>query len=84
MIGEETWSLEQDLDVSNYGSRTIPSKDIEEVDRSERVGEDILLSDRVQAEIKNIENPEEFIKIKRSERKKWKDVVDDIDKILDD
>ena len=84
MIGEETWSLDRSLDVSNYGSRTIPSKDIGEVDRSERVGEDVLLSDRVQAEIKNIENPEEFIMIKRSERKKWKDIVNDIDEILDD
>ena len=84
MIGKETWDLKEGLDVSNYGSRTIPSKEIEEVDRSERVGEDVLLSDRVQAEIKNFENPEEFIKIKRSERKKWKDVVDDIEEILDD
>ena len=84
LIGEETWSEEQDLDVRNYGSRTIPSKEIKEVDRSERIGEDITLSDRVQAAIKNTENPEEFIKIKQSERKKWKDVVGDIEDILDD
>ena len=84
LIGEETWSEERDLDFRNYGSRTIPSKEIKEVDRSERIGEDITLSDRVQAAIKNTENPEEFIKIKQSERKKWKDVVGDIEDILDD
>ena len=77
-------SEEEDIDVRNYGSRTIPSKEIKEVDRSERIGEDITLSDRVQAATKNTENPEEFIKIKQSERKKWKDVVGDIEDILDD
>ena len=84
IIGEETWSDEEEIDILNYGSRTIPSKDIEKVDRSERIGEDLLLSDRVQAAEKDIENPEEFIKIKQSERKKWKDVIGDIDEILDD
>ena len=84
IIGEETWDSKEEIDILNYGSRTIPSKDIEKVDRSERVGEDLLLSDRVKAAEKDIENPEEFIKIKQSERKKWKDVIGDIDEILDD
>lgn len=83
VIGEETWNRKEDIDTTNYGARTIPSKDIEIVDRSERVGEDLSLSDRVQANVKDIENPDEFIRIKQTERKKWKDVIGDIDEILD-
>ena len=84
MIGEETWSSEEKLDLLNYGSRTIPSKNIEKVDRSERVGEDLVLSDRIQANVKNIKDSDEFVRVKQSERKKWKDVIEDIDEILDD
>ena len=45
-VAEETWLLNPDVD-QHYGARTIPSKPIAKVDRSERIGEDTTLTDRV-------------------------------------
>jgi hypothetical protein len=84
IIGEETWSSKENIGVSNYGARTIPSKEIKKVDRSDRLGEDIELGDVVQGKLENEENLDLFLKNKKSERKKWSDVVADIDEILDD
>lgn len=84
MIGEETWESGEKTDLSDYGARTIPSKPIENVDRSDRVGEDIDLSDAVQAKISGNENVDLVLKEKKSERKKWVDVIGDISDILDD
>ena len=83
-IGEETWGSEEKANLSDYGARTIPSKVIETVDRSDRVGEDIELSDVVQAKISGKDNVDLVLKEKKSERKKWVDVIGDISDILDD
>ena len=84
MVGKETWESGEETDLSDYGARTIPSKPIENVDRSDRVGEDINLSDVVQAKISGNENIDLVLKEKKSERKKWVDVIGDISDILDD
>ena len=84
IIGEETWSKEENIDVLDYGARTIPNKEIKKVDRSDRVGEDIELTDVVQAKIEDEENIDLILENKKIERKKWDDVITDIDDILDD
>ena len=84
MIGKETWESKEEKNLSDYGARTIPSKIIETVDRSDRVGEDIELTDVVQAKISGKENVDLVLKEKKSERKKWVDVIGDISDILDD
>lgn len=84
IIGEETWSDKDGVEVSNYGARTIPSKEIKKVDRSDRLGEDIELTDVVQGKLEDEVNLDLFLENKKIERKKWKDVVSDIDEILDD
>ena len=84
VIGEETWSSKEEVGVSNYGARTIPNKEIKRVDRSDRIGEDIELTDVVQAKIEDEENIDLILENKKIERKKWDDVITDIDDILDD
>lgn len=84
IIGQETWSSNEDDPVLGYGARTIPSKEIKKVDRSDRLGEDIDLTDVVQAKLENKENIELVLEKKKSDRKKWSDVLTDIDEILDD
>jgi hypothetical protein len=84
IIGQETWSSNEEDPVLSYGARTIPSKEIKKVDRSDRLGEDIDLTDVVQAKLENKENIELVLEKKKSDRKKWSDVLTDIDEILDD
>jgi len=84
VIGEETWLNDEEINVSNYGARTIPNKEIKRVDRSDRVGEDIELGDIVQAKVEDEKNIDRIIERKKGERKKWSDVITDIDDILDD
>ena len=47
-MAETTWAIEEQ-EVVHYGARTIPSQPIQRVDRSERIGEDTALTDRVHA-----------------------------------
>jgi hypothetical protein len=84
VIGEETWLNDEEINVSNYGARTIPNKEIKRVDRSDRVGEDIELGDIVQAKVEDEKNIDQILERKKGERKKWSDVITDIDDILDD
>ena len=84
IIGQETWASNEEDPVLGYGARTIPSKEIKKVDRSDRLGEDIDLTDVVQAKLENKENIELVLEKKKSDRKKWSDVITDIDEILDD
>jgi hypothetical protein len=84
IIGEDTWGVGDDIELKNYGKRTIPSKNIERTDRSDRVGEDLVLSDTIQAKIDGGDNIPLILENKKIERKKWVDVVSDIDEILDD
>jgi hypothetical protein len=92
---KELHDLSQELPtdiVDKSGIRTVPSKEITQVDRSERSGEDHELTARVQASASNQDAPDDLkdlmvdLKVgeKRAERKQWKDIVDDVDELLDD
>ena len=78
MIGDETWT-DEELAMQNYdGKRTIPSKTINPTDKNERVGEDRLIGVR-----SSIEDGLE-VQNKNLARKKWDNLIDELDEILDD
>ena len=76
----------------NVGQRTIPSREIEEVDRSDRPGEDTALTDRVAANVAVQDEPEELQDIladvhvakRKAKRDKLSDAVEGLDDLLDD
>lgn len=78
--------------VEHTGKRTIPSRPIEAVDRSERSGEDKALSDRITAAAAHQDAPEELqdvlidadVHAKQAKRKRWKDARASLDDLLDD
>ena len=78
-------------DHSDYGARTIPSRQIQQVDRSERSGEDLALTDRLQAtaNVKKMPAEEKEQAVKESfeeiqkQRKEWKSVLAEVDDLLD-
>ena len=43
IIGEETWLEEELSNISYDGKKTVPSKKIEPINRSDRLGEDLDL-----------------------------------------
>ena len=47
-MAEKTWDI-QGEEHQHYGARTVPSRPIQKVDRSERSGEDTALTDRIHA-----------------------------------
>tara|TARA_B100001113_G_scaffold115902_1_gene94511 strand:- start:933 stop:1601 length:669 start_codon:yes stop_codon:yes gene_type:complete len=78
MIGDETWT-DEELAMQNYdGKRTIPSKTINPTDKNERVGEDRSIGVR-----SSIEDGLE-VQNKNLARKKWDNLIDELDEILDD
>ena len=89
---KEMLDMFEEKDHSRYGARTIPSREIQQVDRSERSGEDLALTDRLQAaaNVKKVpvkqkeqavkENFEEIQK----KRKEWKNVLSEVDELLED
>ena len=90
-IAEETWLLNPDVD-QHYGARTIPSKPIAKVDRSERIGEDTTLTDRVHAAASQAGMDEASAKIfedldfkqRQRRRQKMKDAMKDVKELVDD
>ena len=91
---KELRDLSQELPtdiVDNSGTRTVPSKKITQVDRSERPGEDHELTARVQASAANQDAPDDLKELmvdlkvgeKRAEKKQWKDIVDDVEELFD-
>ena len=92
VLGEEAWSDDALVDDENYGARTVPSSPIQEVDRTERPGEDTNLTDRVLAAAdvsamdKDAAEIFEEIGFKRrqSEREDLKTTLKDIRKLVDD
>ncbi len=78
--------------VDESGVRTIPSKEIKRIDRSDRSGEDAELVARVQASAKAQGGDEQLSDLivdlavgeKRAERKAWSDLVGDIEELLDE
>ena len=91
-MGQEVWDMGPGEVDQHYGARTVPSKPIASVDRSERSGEDTVLTDRVHAAAKTTELDEEAAKIfeeldfkqRQSERAALKDAMDDIKEMVDD
>ena len=78
-------------DVS-VGKRTVPSREIEEVDRSDRIGEDVALTDRVSANVAVQSVPERLkdtladahVAKRKAKRDKLTDAVEGLDDLLDD
>jgi hypothetical protein len=92
---EELAQLSQELPtdiIDSSGIRTVPSKEITKIDRSERPGEDHELTARVQASAANQDAPEELRELmgdlkvgeKRAERKQWKDIVEDVEDLFEE
>jgi len=90
-IGEATLLVDGSVEAS-YGARTVPSKPIQSVDRSDRLGEDTALTDRVHAAATTVAEDETVAEIfedlafkeRQQERKKLKSAMDDIKKLVED
>ncbi len=90
-ISEDTWLSGESVDPANYGSRTVPSKPIQQVDRSDRPGEDTALTDRVHAsaaeggddDVAEIFRELEF-KARQQRRADLKSALDDVKDLVDD
>ncbi len=82
----------EEVDVEHVGQRTVPSREIEEVDRSDRPGEDLSLTDRVVANAAVQSAPKELQELladehiakRRAKRDELSDAVESLDDILDD
>ena len=74
------------------GARTVPSRPIERADRSDRVGEDMEMLDRIEGQKAASEVPEalkEIVELATIEQRKrdrsgWEDLRSEISKLLDD
>ena len=88
-------SMSDDIDeveVEHVGKRTVPSRDIEGVDRSDRLGEDAELTDRVAANVATQDAPKELKGVlidemmaeRKAKRDELSDAVESLDGILDD
>jgi hypothetical protein len=91
--GMDAWSdSEAEASLANHGARTIPSKPITKVDRSDRVGEDLELTDRLHAAVDAQNAPKEMVEevellgfeTRQKARKELKDAISDLDELLDD
>ena len=88
---EMSEDMPEGVDV-HAGQRTVPSREIEQVDRSDRLGEDTAITDRVEAYVAVRDAPEEIqdlladahIAEKVEKRAKWKDAGGSIDELLGD
>ena len=89
-IGQTTWKPEE-LETDHYhDGRTITNKTIDETDRSDRIGEDVELTARLnaQAKLQHVEGElrklleDEAVVQALKEKKDWEDVVDDVLKLL--
>tara|TARA_B100001029_G_scaffold179245_1_gene188110 strand:- start:907 stop:1506 length:600 start_codon:yes stop_codon:yes gene_type:complete len=82
----------EEVEIGHVGKRTVPSREIEEVDRSDRPGEDLLLTDRVianaavQGAPKELQDvlADEHVAMRKAERDELSDAVESLDAILDD
>ncbi len=81
-----------EVDLHAYGARTVPSRPIERIDRSDRVGEDTALMDRVHAAADQDGLDEDAAKIfedieferRQKERKVLEGAMKDIKDMVDD
>lgn len=80
------------VEEMQYGSRTNPSRPIAAVDRSDRLGEDRKMSDKIVAERVASEAPDVLKEVveaatiaeRERERVEWKNVQESISELLDD
>lgn len=78
LIGNETWSDDELSNQQYDGKRTIPSRDIKPTNKDERIGEDLRIG--VKASIES----EKDVEIKIKQKQNWKNLIDEVDDILDD
>ena len=70
---------DDELSKQEYsGKRTNPSKEILPINKNERIGEDLKIGIKA-----SIENEEDF-KFKIKQKEVWKNLIDEVDDILDD
>ena len=80
-----------EVEEMEYGSRTIPSRTIAAVDRSDRLGEDRKMVDLIEASKASLEAPEELKEVIESEtitkrelaRKEWEKAQSGVSELLD-
>ena len=91
-IGANTWDSES-IDTEQYhAGRTIPSKDIVAVDRSDRAGEDVEMVTRTNIKAENTGVDEEILEIleneelhqKKAKKDAWDSTVSDVLDLLGD
>ena len=91
-IGADTWNKES-IDTKQYHTgRTIPSKGIAPVDRSDRAGEDVEMVTRTNIKAENTDVDEEILKIleneelhqKKMKKATWDSTVSDVLNLLDE
>ena len=81
-----------EVEVEHVGKRTVPSRDIEEVDRSDRLGEDAELTDRVAANVATQDAPKEIKDVlidemmaeRKAKRDEFSDAIEGLGDLLDD
>ena len=85
-IGEDAWKVDE-IDVEQYHSgRTIPSRDIDPVDRSDRKGEDVEMVARTNIKAQRDHIDDEILEIieneelhqRKSKEKNWDSAVSDV------
>jgi hypothetical protein len=81
-----------EITEEDVGQRTVPSREIEKIDRTDRPGEDTALTDRVSANVAVQDEPEVLQDIladvhvakRKAKRDKLSDAVEGLDDLLDD
>ena len=90
-IGEDAWR-DDEIDVEQYHSgRTVPSQDINPVDRSDRPGEDVemVTKTNIDADFNDLDSEiidiikNEEIHQKKKKKVEWETMISDIDDLLD-
>ena len=90
-IGEDAWK-DDEIDVKQYHSgRTVPSQDINPVDRSDRPGEDVemVTKTNIDADFNDIDSEiidiikNEEIHQKKKKKVEWESMISDLDDLLD-
>ena len=81
-----------EVDDEYVGKRTVPSRQIEVVDRSDRVGEDVALTDRVSANVAVQDVPDDLkdlladvhVAKRKAKRDELSDAMEGLDDLLDE
>jgi hypothetical protein len=90
-IGEDAWK-EDEIDVKQYHTgRTVPSQDINPVDRSDRPGEDVEMVTKTNIDVDFNDIDSEIIDIikneeihqKKKKKVEWESMISDLDDLLD-